>query len=116
MESNTCRSRTDELIRHRSGFYQSVPGSSWVNAPYVDNSYKWAGGGYLSTPADIVRFGMALMTDLLLDSAAVAQMWTRQVKTDGEQSEYGIGFFISEDFDGRRVVGHGGGSIGGMPS
>jgi len=32
-----------------------------VNAPYVDNSYKWAGGGFLSTVHDVCHFGNALL-------------------------------------------------------
>ena len=31
----------------------------FANAPHVDNSYKWAGGGFLSTAEDLVRFGFA---------------------------------------------------------
>ena len=31
------------------------------NAEYVDNSYKWAGGGFLSTPSDLCRFGNAML-------------------------------------------------------
>ena len=31
----------------------------FANAPYVDNSYKWAGGGFVSTAEDLVRFGLA---------------------------------------------------------
>jgi len=32
-----------------------------VNAPYVDNSYKWAGGGFLSTVHDLCHFGNAML-------------------------------------------------------
>lgn len=31
------------------------------NAPYVDNSYKWAGGGFLSTVGDLCKFGNAML-------------------------------------------------------
>jgi hypothetical protein len=31
------------------------------NAPYVDNSYKWAGGGFLSNVQDLVKFGNAML-------------------------------------------------------
>ena len=31
------------------------------NTPYVDLSYKWAGGGYLSTVGDIIKFGNAML-------------------------------------------------------
>ena len=32
-----------------------------VNCQYVDNSYKWAGGGFLSTVGDLLLFGNALL-------------------------------------------------------
>ncbi|KAK2103155.1 hypothetical protein P7K49_017011 [Saguinus oedipus] len=32
-----------------------------VNTPYVDNSYKWAGGGFLSTVGDLLKFGNAML-------------------------------------------------------
>ena len=32
-----------------------------INAPYVDLSYKWAGGGLLSNVRDIVRFGNIML-------------------------------------------------------
>ena len=31
------------------------------NAPYVDNSCKWAGGGFLSNVNDLVKFGNAML-------------------------------------------------------
>ena len=32
-----------------------------VNVPYVDNSYKWAGGGFLSNVGDLIKFGNAML-------------------------------------------------------
>jgi hypothetical protein len=31
------------------------------NATHVDNSYKWAGGGFLSTVGDLLQFGNAML-------------------------------------------------------
>ena len=42
-------------------FYQRNNKGHLVNAPYVDNSYKWGGGGFLSTVGDLVRFGNILL-------------------------------------------------------
>src|SRR5207244_3472875 len=48
------------------GFYQKK--TSWgdgtslgvlLNAPFSDNSNKWPGGGLITTPEDLVRFGSA---------------------------------------------------------
>lgn len=39
-----------------------------MNCPYVDNSYKWAGGGFLSTAEDLLLFGNALLYSFQLAS------------------------------------------------
>lgn len=42
-------------------FYHLNKRGCVVNCPYVDNSYKWAGGGFLSTVGDLLLFGNALL-------------------------------------------------------
>jgi hypothetical protein len=42
-------------------FYHKKRGGCLRNVPYVDNSWKWAGGGFLSTVGDLLRFGNAMM-------------------------------------------------------
>jgi len=84
-----------------------------VNAPYVDNSYKWAGGGFLSTPSDLVRFGFAHFGETLLRSETIAELWTPQMTNAGESTGYGIGWFLAMEGDVVVRAGHGGGSIGG---
>jgi len=37
------------------------------NAPYVDLSYKWAGGGFLSTVTDLIKFGDAMIYSYQVD-------------------------------------------------
>ena len=47
------------LLSYR--FYQRNNKGHLVNAPYVDNSYKWAGGGFMSTVEDLVKFGNSML-------------------------------------------------------
>jgi CubicO group peptidase (beta-lactamase class C family) len=84
-----------------------------VNAPFVDNSYKWAGGGFLSTTGDVVRFANAHLTDEFLSEAAKQLLFTEQQTRDGEGVGYGFGWFIGDDDEGRRLLSHSGGSVGG---
>jgi hypothetical protein len=42
-------------------FYYKNRAGCLKNVPYVDNSWKWAGGGFLSTVGDLLRFGNAMM-------------------------------------------------------
>ena len=41
------------------------------NTPYVDLSYKWTGGGYLSNAEDLVKFGNAVLTCLQLGESTM---------------------------------------------
>lgn len=112
---HTVADHTDSIIFGRTGFYVRNDDRQIVNAPYVDNSYKWAGGGFLSTPEDLLRFAYAHMTPGFLKPETVELMWTSQKTTAGEETDYGIGWSTG-DRNSRRFVGHGGGSVGGSCS
>lgn len=40
------------------------------NAAHVDNSCKWAGGGFVSTVGDLVKFGNAMLYSYQFEGAA----------------------------------------------
>ncbi|KAL2093027.1 hypothetical protein ACEWY4_010339 [Coilia grayii] len=58
---NTIPDENDPIIYHRSRYYHLSKKGRVVNCPYVDNSYKWAGGGFLSTVGDLLLFANALL-------------------------------------------------------
>ncbi len=103
-----------ELVRHRVRFYQRREDGALRNGAFVDNSLKWAGGGFLGTPSDLVRFMAAHWDGEYLKPATVAELFTSQKTKDGKETGYGIGWTLDRAPDGRRWVGHGGGSIGGI--
>ena len=109
---HTVAGHTDSIIVGRTGFYERSADGALVNAPYVDNSYKWAGGGFLSTPENMVRFANAHLTSEFLRPETVALLWTSQRTTAGEVTGYGVGWQANE-LNGQRVIAHGGGSVGG---
>jgi len=100
------------IISNRSRYYRLEDGQL-VNSPWVDNSNKWAGGGFLSTSEDLVRFGFAHLSDQFLQPETIEMMWTSQFSAAGEPTSYGIGWGIGTDEQDRRLIEHGGGSIGG---
>jgi CubicO group peptidase (beta-lactamase class C family) len=100
------------IIPDRVGYYEHDKEGRLVNAPYVDNSYKWAGGGFLSTPSDLVRFGFGMLDGKVLKPKTVALLWTPLKLESGESTGYGLGWSVGT-VDGRRVIGHSGGSVGG---
>jgi CubicO group peptidase (beta-lactamase class C family) len=103
----------DSIIPDRAHNYVHASGGSAVqNAPYVDNSYKWAGGGFLSTSEDLARFGRVLLAGRLLRPETVRLLWTSQHLTDGTETGYGMGWRTARDAAGRWWVSHTGGSMG----
>lgn len=110
---NTAADENEKIIPHRTRFYQRDSDGTLRNAPYVDNSYKWAGGGFLSTTDDLVRFGSAHLKPGFLKAEMLAVLFTSQKTAAGELTNYGIGWIVNTDDNGRRTIGHGGGSVGG---
>ena len=111
--TNTVPDFTDSLIAHRARWYTEDSLKHMLNAPFVDNSYKWAGGGFLSTTDDLAKFGNAMLDATLLKRSTIDTLWTPLKLNDGRSTNYGIGWFIRHDKSGRLVVSHSGGSIGG---
>jgi len=112
--SDTSPDDPGPILPNRADFYtRAQAGGPIVNALYVDNSYKWAGGGFLSTTDDLVRFANAMMEGKHLRPETVNALWTSQRTRDGKETEYGIGWGVERDEKGRRRISHSGGSQGG---
>ena len=110
---NTTADQNRALIAQRSRFYSHPKDGPFENAPYVDNSYKWAGGGFLSTTEDLVRFGSALLAPGFLKQESLTRLFTSQRTTAGDETGYGMGWSVRKSRSGRRVFEHSGGSVGG---
>ncbi|MGH7490880.1 MAG: serine hydrolase domain-containing protein [bacterium] len=111
--THTVADHVDSLIAFRTRFYERDSSGNLLNAPFVDNSYKWAGGGFLSTPEDLLKFGAAHLEAGFLKKETLAMLLTSQKTNDGKRTEYGLGWILGKDDSGRAWFGHGGGSVGG---
>jgi serine beta-lactamase-like protein LACTB len=60
--------------------------------PRYDYSCHAGSNGFLSTPSDLVRFGMAINRGKLLRPQTVQMLQTRQRLTSGEWTSYGLGW------------------------
>ncbi|WP_435182249.1 serine hydrolase domain-containing protein [Cellulophaga omnivescoria] len=78
----------------------------------VNNYYKLAGGGFLSTTADIVKLGNAYLKGNLLEQATQQQFLTAQ-EVKGDSTYYGLGWQVSTDKKGNVYYGHIGNGVGG---
>nr|WP_299384978.1 serine hydrolase domain-containing protein [Allomuricauda sp.] len=88
--------------RNKTGFKKAV---------VVNNQYKLAGGGYLSTAEDIGRLGQAVL-QATKENSELAKEVLRAQTVLGRSTFYGLGFQVSEDSNGRGFVGHVGNSVG----
>ena len=110
---STVEDQPAEIIEQRARFYSRPKDEALRNAPFVDNSYKWAGGGFLSSAEDLARFGAALLQPGILKPESLRLLFTSQKTSDGKETGYGMGFFIHPSKSGQRVFEHSGGSAGG---
>lgn len=111
----------EPLIYHRSRNYVKNNRGWVVNAPYVDNSLKWAGGGMVSTAKDMVDFGNAMLysyqsnnnTDtILIKGETMKMIWTpvKNTRCDwDDNAHYALGWCA--DFE-NTMISHTGGAVG----
>ena len=111
--TNTMPDYADREVPQRTQFYDVKPGGGFVPSPVVDCSDKWAGGGFLSTPEDLVHFGAALLHSGFLQRESLRTMFISQKTTAGKVTGYGVGWFVTADAQGHPVFWHTGGSVGG---
>jgi CubicO group peptidase (beta-lactamase class C family) len=90
-------------------------------APKVDTTCVVAGGGFVPTPSDLVRFGLAMMNGRLLRPQTAKMLQTRNILSTGATGEHALGWIgrevrIVKDRPPTVFAGHGGHSVGGTTS
>jgi CubicO group peptidase (beta-lactamase class C family) len=116
---HTLPEAAGQPVPDRATFY--IRGPALTPAPYDDDSCVLAGGGFLSTPSDLVRFGFGMLRGGLLSTETVRMMWTPQRLASGESTGYGMGWFVRAvrlraDGPAAPMLGHGGSSSGAKTS
>jgi CubicO group peptidase (beta-lactamase class C family) len=83
----------------------------------IDYSCYAGASAFLSTPSDLVRFGMAINSGRLLRATTVELLQTSQRLPSGEETGYGLGWdleTVTLAGEQTRVIGHNGEVLGGM--
>jgi serine beta-lactamase-like protein LACTB, mitochondrial len=83
----------------------------------IDYSCYAGASAFLSTPSDLVRFGMAINSGTLLRPATVQLLQTPQRLASGEETGYGLGWdleTVTLAGEPTAVAGHDGETLGGM--
>ena len=109
---NTVPDYLSPIIEHRGRYYERTD-SGVENSPMVDNSYKWAGGGFLSTSEDLIIFARAHTNNEYLSESSIRTLTTSQKTSDGKETKYGLGWRTDIDKEGYPWIGHTGGAVGG---
>jgi serine beta-lactamase-like protein LACTB, mitochondrial len=82
-----------QIIANRARPYSFYQGQL-LNSPQTDHSYKWAGGGFVSTPSDVSRFAVAQLNEKYLEPQTAKLMFTKAKLNNGEEVDHGIGWHI----------------------
>ena len=100
----------EEVIPLRaSGYGRDAKG--FRNANYLSMTQPYAAGSLMSTVDDLALWDRALAGETLLEQASLDRMFTPARLTSGRSTRYGFGLVVY-DFEGRRVIEHGGGIFG----
>ena len=100
--------------------YVAIGGRA-IHAEGPDPSYKWAGGGLLSTPTDLVRLGSAMLLERFVTVDQREEYFTPRPLADGSANpqRYALGWRndsqqeLLESVEPLAVMHHGGSSPGG---
>jgi CubicO group peptidase (beta-lactamase class C family) len=110
--THTEPDRAGATVADRATFYVRTSHGAVV-APPVDLSCKWAAGGYLSTPHDLVRFASSLLAPGFLAQSSIDLLFSPMKTRDGALTSYGFGWEIERDRRGRQWKFHKGAAMGG---
>ena len=101
---NTCGDDKTKIIPNRSKFYDATGEEN----DYGDFSYKYPGGGLLSSAEDLVTYGNELLHGNLLDPTLKKTLFETQYTLDQKPTGYGIGWYTGKDKNGHRIWYHAG--------
>ena len=113
--------RREELSPNLARFYWHPQYHKALVAPWrdVNLSHRLAGGGFISTPSDLVKLGLGFNSPEFISSKIREEFWTPQTLHNGQVNEqnYGLGWRVSTSDFGEEIgelfhANHGGVSKG----
>ena len=105
------------IIPHRVRGYRKME-NGLENSAMLDTSNKRPSGGLSSRAEDLARFGIAVLSGVLLNEKSVEEMFAAAKANDGtpigstndegKLFGHGLGWWVTEDPTGRRLIRYGG--------
>ncbi|XP_018648616.1 family S12 unassigned peptidase (S12 family) [Schistosoma mansoni] len=130
--NNTCLEYPEKIISSRAAQYCRSDKGILTNTPTIDNSYKWAGGGILSTASDLIRLAdhLAFIYMGWLESYGIVKqstlnqlLWKVSCVPPDRNTLPGLGWFLARrsgdpateenGYPDRLYALHTGGAVGG---
>lgn len=117
--AQTVADKKSKEIMNIAKFYDVEDGNSSESYP-INSSGKWAGGGFLSTTNDLVKFGSAVLHHKLLDATNTRKLFTPVKLNSGlvNEQNYGLGWrneineTVFKDKRKTNIIYHGGSAVG----
>ena len=94
------------VIPNRTSFYMNGPNNQILNAPFVNPSYKWGGGGMLMTAEDLARFGNGHLGEGFLKPSTLTEMFESQKTKSGTATGVGLTWRIAKGYFGNTIYHH----------
>ncbi|MEZ4797485.1 MAG: serine hydrolase domain-containing protein [Flavobacteriaceae bacterium] len=110
--SNTTLDLSDQDMPNRTLFYNKTNAGDIRLGPEVSNEFKAAGGGFVSTSEDLIKFGNEIISPTIFSKASINELLKEQYLTNGKGTGYGVGFGIGKTKNGTVSYSHSGGGIG----
>jgi D-alanyl-D-alanine carboxypeptidase len=95
-----------EVVARRASGYEGSDGA-YRNASYLSMTQPYSAGSLISTVDDLAAWDRALSGEALLKKSSLERMFTPVPLASGLSTRYGYGWSVF-DFEGRRVIEHGG--------
>ncbi|HVR95712.1 MAG TPA: serine hydrolase domain-containing protein, partial [Thermoanaerobaculia bacterium] len=105
MKDSRYGSKSEVVARRASG-YEGETGA-YRNASYLSMTQPYSAGALISTVDDLAAWDRALTGETLLKKASLERMFTPVSLASGLSTRYAYGWSVF-DFEGRRVIEHGG--------
>lgn len=110
--NNTAFEYQSNLVPNRAHGYLRNIYRNFQNAPLADLSFKFAGGGVISTTEDLLKFGNGILSGKLLKKETIDTMLLPFKLKSGRYINYSLGFNAGYDSQGRKFFTHSGGGTG----